>query len=279
MEKSTFAVSNRTITQTVGYSGVFRVDAATLDLLSLEFRAEDMNPGLTFCETLNRMEYAQLRINRVDFMLPSEAITSVIKDSGKRSTNVTKFTGCHQFLGESKLIFDEGSTATSTAAPGINQPLVEIPEGLTFDIALAQNIDPAVMSAGDTVQGKLAKPVEIPEQRVTLPAGTRVHGRIWMLGREYGQFSNLEFGVKWESLELGGKPQNLRLTLRSVTPLTAKTPDVTVKERAAAFREQDEATLEYLLFAFVKKTYQIPEGFETTWVSVKDAEAGNKPTK
>ena len=75
-------------------------------------------------------------MNNLDFLLPSEATTVVINSNGYQSTNRTVFSSCHQFLGESKLVFDDAPAPAAVAKP---KP-IEIPVGQTLVIATAQGL-------------------------------------------------------------------------------------------------------------------------------------------
>ncbi len=266
---SDYQISNSQVGQIVPYSGSFTVDAETLDLLKLSIHADDIPPALNFCEVSNEMDYTKLRVGNVDFMLPSEATTNIIRGDGARAENRTVFSGCHQFLGESKLFFDDAPAPDARVA-GPKQKLSEIPSGLTFFIGLTQKIDPSVAAAGDPIKGELMKAVEIPEGNVTLPKGTIVNGRICALLMEYGAKANLEFGVRWESLEREGTPQPLRLSLEAAVARTARTAGVIVEQpQFADLGDEVDNTIGYFVFPAVKKTYQIPATFQSRWVSLK----------
>ncbi len=265
---SDYELSNSRIRQIVPYSGSFSVDAETLDLLRIEIQADDIPPEMRFCQVSNQMDYAKLRMNDLDFMLPSEATTRVLRSDGTLAVNRTVFSGCHQFLGESKLLFDDPPVSAASPAEA-KQKLTAIPAGLTFYISLTQRVDPTKLSAGDLIKGVLAKPVEIRDSNVTLPKGTLLNGRICELLMEYGDLAELQFGVKWESIDVGGEPLPLRLALDRAIPGTAKTAEVNVNTpQLADFGAQADQTVGYLSFPFVKKTYQVPVGFQSRWVSL-----------
>ena len=266
---SSYHLSNARISQTVPYSGSFTVDPETLDLLKLDIHADDIPGAMSYCEVSNAMDYTKLRMNNLDFMLPSEATTQVIRVDGAMAENRTVFSGCHQFLGESKLLFDDAPAAGTTVAAAARRP-TEIPAGLTFDIGLTQKIDPATLAAGDPIKGTLLKTIEIPGTSETIPKGTLLKGRICMLLMDYNDWGALEFAIKWESLEWGGgASQPLRLLLEAAISSTAKTSEVNVKRaRRSDFGTPFDETIGYLQFPGVKKNYQIPMGFQSRWVSL-----------
>jgi hypothetical protein len=261
---SSYHLSNARISQTVPYSGSFTVDRETLDLLKLEIHADDIPGAMNYCGVSNEMDYTKLRMNDLDFMLPSEATTQVIRVDGGMAENRTVFSGCHQFLGESKLLFDDAPAASSTVATTERRP-TEIPAGLTFDIGLTEKIDPATMAAGDPIKGALVNAIQIPGG-ITIPQGTVLDGRISLLEMDYSDWGALEFSVKWESLEWDGSLQPLRLLLEAVVPGTAKTPDVNIKRvRANDSGGRIDPAIGHFQFLAVKKNYQIPVGFRSRW--------------
>ncbi len=262
---SSYHLSNVRISQTVPYSGSFTVDPETLDLLKLELHADDIPGAMNYCGVSNALDYTKLRMNDLDFMLPSEATTQVIRVDGSMAENRTVFSGCHQFLGESKLLFDDAPAAGATVASAERRP-TEIPAGLTFDIGLTEKIDPATMAAGDPIKGTLVNAIQIPGSAITIPQGTVLNGRISLLEMDYSDWGALEFSVKWESLEWDGSLQPLRLLLEAAVPGTAKTPDVNIKRvRANDSGGRIDPAIGHFQFPAVKKNYQIPVGFQSRW--------------
>ena len=181
-----------------------------------------------------------------------------------QSLNRTTFSGCHQFTGESKLIFDDPAVNASPSSQGPARPL-EMPPGLTLSIALAEFIDPAKDAAGDVVKGILKKPLTLPASGTTIPKGTALNGRICQLLQLFGEDeTTVEFGIKWESMISGGAKQPLALSVQSAVPGTAKADSVSASPHARGFPSK-ETHVGYFLISGVKKNYRIPMGFESVW--------------
>jgi hypothetical protein len=133
---------------------------------------------------------------------------------------------------------------------------------------LAQTVDPAKDAAGDLVKGVLKQPVQLPATGVLIPKGTALDGRICELLMLYGVDNTAaEFGIKWESIELGGLKQPLDLSVQSAVPGTAKADSVQASRHARGF-ESAETRIGYFLFSGVRKSYRIPAGFESVWVTL-----------
>lgn len=268
--RTSYVVANQAVSRRTAYSGTFAVDAETLDLLRLEIHADALAPELQMCELTSTLDYTKVRMNNLDFLLPSEADSLVINTDGHESLNRTVFSGCHQFMGESKLIFDDSAGAAPSASQPQTQSLA-IPAGLTLSIALAQVIDPAKDAAGDLVKGVLKKPLSITASGVTIPKGTALMGRICELLTLYGEDNTeMEFGIKWESMELPGAKQLLNLAVESAVPGTSKADSVSASPHARGFPSA-ETHVGYFLFSGVKKSYRIPAGFESLWVTLPAA--------
>jgi hypothetical protein len=263
---STYRISNAWLKRFTAYSGSFTADAETLDLLKLELHADPIPFELGFCEVSTEMDYTKLRMNNLDFLLPAEATTLLIGSDGHQSVNRTVFSSCHQFLGESKLMFEDQPTGPTISRT--TPQAVQIPPGETVLIGLAEKIDPATAGAGDPVKGRLTQPVEIPALRLTLPKGTVLHGRICELVVRYGDAATLNFGLKWETMEFGGINQTVHLSLKAATRGTAKTDDIEVRQPSLILGAPIDESIGYLSFPWVKKNYQIPAGFESRWVSL-----------
>jgi len=222
------------------------------------------------CELTTTLDYTHIRMNNVDFLLPSEAESLVINTNGHESLNRTIFSGCHQFMGESKLIFDDSAGGASAILPAPPQSL-KMPPGLTLSIALAQVIDPAKDAAGDVVKGVLKKPISLPASGVTIPKGTELSGRICELLTLRGEdMMDLEFGIRWESMDFGGSKQPLDLAVESAVPGTSKADSVSASSHARGF-PSGETGVGYFLFSGVGKNYRIPASFESVWVTLPAA--------
>jgi hypothetical protein len=270
--RTSYIVANQTVSRRTPYSGTFAVDAQTLDLLRLEIHADSLAPELKMCELTTTLDYTQVHMNNLDFLLPSEADSLVINVDGHESLNRTVFSGCHQFMGESKLIFDDSAARVSAASQPPAQS-IKIPAGLTLSIALAQVIDPAKDAAGDVVKGVLKKPLSLPASGLTIPKGTELSGRICELLMLYGEDATaVEFGIKWENMEFDGAQQPLELSVQSAVPGTAKADGVKASPYARVRTPQpEENRIGYFSFPSVRKSYRIPAGFESVWVTLPAA--------
>jgi hypothetical protein len=269
LSRSGYTVSNKTLSRLTGYGGSFSVDAQTLDLLKLEIQTDLLPSELGMCQIATVLDYTQVHMNSMDFLLPSEANMRIIDPDGSVSHNRTQFSACHEFHGESKLIFDDSSTASAPASATALQR-ISLPPGVKVPVALAQNVDPATAAAGDPVTGKLTRSVKDPSTNLVVPKGTELKGRILELRSSYsGALSVLEFGLKWESFALNGASQPLDLLVKSAIPGSTKLPMIRSRwpDIDATFRPESPG-VGYFVFPDVPPQYKIPAGFEAEWVTV-----------
>ena len=265
LPNSGYTVSNSAVTRTVGFSGTFSADAQTLDLLKLEVQLNDIPPELNICDAVTTLVYNTLRINSVDFLLPAEVTTSVLNRRGVVATNRTVFSSCHQFMGESKLSFDD-QPATNDAQAGVAEALA-LPTGVTVYAALNEKIDPASSAAGDPITGRLTRPLSIPGSAIDIPQGAVLHGHVCQLLLRYGFTRSLQLGLRWENVEFGGTRYPLQLALDEIVPGTAKTDKVYVKDDQLTPPNARDRMIGYFLFRDIDKKYQIPAGFESRWIT------------
>src|SRR5579862_6132296 len=77
LEKSHYSFFNRKERTMIGYQGMFLVDRKNDDLVRLVITGQPSAETGT-CEITTTMEYARVRLNRSDFMLPTEAHLKIV---------------------------------------------------------------------------------------------------------------------------------------------------------------------------------------------------------
>ncbi len=174
---------------TTGYEGTVLVDPETAELTRLTLRTSSIPAETGACEVNNTMSYNRFRLNGSDFLLPSETHLHITGQNGVETDNLTVYSGCHEFLGESKLSFetpldepDRESTAPRSE--------VTIPAGLPFQLSLAENIHVGTAAAGDTVKAVLTTDLRDQSKKVLVPKGTPVLCRILRIRRRYFHDTN-----------------------------------------------------------------------------------------
>ncbi|HEX4169574.1 MAG TPA: hypothetical protein VHZ55_29270, partial [Bryobacteraceae bacterium] len=105
-DKSGFSVGNRTYSAIVPYAGVFLADPKSFDIVRLVVDVDQLPEQLHACDDTTTLDYASVLLNDAQFLLPRRALLRIVNDDRSEFENRTAFSGCHEFLGESKLRFD-----------------------------------------------------------------------------------------------------------------------------------------------------------------------------
>ena len=190
---------------TTGYEGTVLVDLATAELVRLTLGTSSIPAETGACEVNNNMSYSRFRLNGSDFLLPAETHLHIRGQNGVETDNLTVYSGCHEFLGESKLSFETPKDVPDreSTAPRAE---VTIPAGLPFRLSLTENIQVATAAAGDPVKAVLATDLRDQSKKVLIPKGTPVLCRILRIRRSYfhGTDARVELLLGLENFALPG---------------------------------------------------------------------------
>ena len=168
---------------TAAYEGTLLVDPQTAELVSLTLRTTAMPPATGACEVTHTMSYGHFRLNGSGFLLPSETRMHITELNGVETENLTAYSGCHEFRGESTLNF-ETPPDTPEQTPSPPRAEMIIPAMLPLRLALAESINVATAAAGDTVKAVLTADLR-DRMKVLIPKGTPVSCRILRIRRRY----------------------------------------------------------------------------------------------
>ena len=97
------------------------MDVQTLDMVRLEVAADDIPPSLGLTASTDSINCRRLRVGVSDFLLPVSSEASFADSSGRVSRNRTEFSGCHQFVGESRITFGEGLPVAEATEPPVRR--------------------------------------------------------------------------------------------------------------------------------------------------------------
>ncbi|MFZ0595275.1 MAG: hypothetical protein WAM39_32730 [Bryobacteraceae bacterium] len=273
-DKSAFIVKNKKYSVIVPYSGVFFADPKTLDLVRLVVDAERLPQQLRACDDTTTLDYSRIWLNNAQFLLPQNVLMRITGDNGSEFENRTVFSACHEFLGESTLSFNtpvySQVKASETPEP---QPLT-LPAGLRFTLALTRPIETETAAAGDTITAKLTTPLAEEHNRVLVPKGATVTGRIVKVERLYGA-SSLILGIRLETIERNGVAQPFPARLFTVVK---RFSDVThpfsliAAQTLGSFDQMpqlDDVAVTALRLEHVTKNYVIRRGLELEGTTIE----------
>lgn len=192
---------------TVAYSGSFWAEKQTLDLMRLDVHADAIPPHLMLLSASEQMEYRRMKIGNSDFLLPWRAVMTLVDLDGHESRNVTLFSGCRRYAGESFLTFEEPPPATLESAADAPE-LIELPPGIRLPIQLQTPIDDRTSMVGDRVTAVIHANVK-RNKEVVVPKGAVVNARIVHLEKVGGPVAYFIVGLQLESVEFDNKRAEL----------------------------------------------------------------------
>ena len=270
-EKSHYTFGQGIHRVTTAWDGTFWVDPKTADLVRLEVSTSELPQETGACYASTALDYAQVRLKGIDFLLPSASVLKILKTNGGESVNRTTFSNCHEFLGESKISFDRSPDEKVPEATHGEQAMA-IPAGLHFRVALMQGLDTATSAAGDPVKAKLLTPIQ-NGPRVLVPAGAAVAARIVRMREFYGDATSISLEVKLETVDMG------RTAVRLIAaPDTGATFQLQ-KGRGNLQKRIELGTLRGLedrsasfVFRSVSLPYLIRTGLESSWITAAPAD-------
>ncbi len=267
LAKSHYSIGSRAHSAVVEYGGAFLVDKKTFDLVRLSVSADRFPAEVDTCEATIAVDYGITRLNGSQFLLPKDSHLRVVTPDGSEFRNETTFSGCHEFLGQSTLRFDAPS---GTAQDAVQKTVVKsfaIAPGLRFKIALAQSIDTTTAAAGDPVQAALTTAINEKHDRIFVPRGSAVTGRIVRIERRYYSVSQtLLLAVQLETVMVNGvrQPFNARLESEETTAKRRmkRNDALELREELGSFGEMQEFKPGILEFRGVTSDYVIKQGLE-----------------
>ncbi len=212
----------------MAFDGSLFADPANSDLVRLIVHTEQLPAETGICEITRDVDYGRVQMNGSEFLLPTEVRISSIHTDGTLAENRTHYSGCREFRGDSTVRFETESEETP---PRRSAPArLRLPSGLAFQVIFADRIDPAQAAAGDPIQGRLKAAIRDASNKILVPEGAAVTGRImsirrfynasWLPSRERthrGAGPSLSVAIRLETIDLGGGPQPFHAVFDSGT--------------------------------------------------------------
>jgi hypothetical protein len=195
---SGFRIRVGTKEATVAFHGSFWADPATLDVTRLEVEADDIPLDLHLLRTGNSVDYQRTDIGGASFLLPRSSELRMIDDDNTESVNSITFTSCHQYLGESKLIFSDPEESSKPVTKQVET--IVVPEDLTMNLALETPIRSGVTAVGDPVSFILKKDLK-RDGVIYFEKGAVVHGRITLLRKHQMLGEGWAIGIQLHEIQ------------------------------------------------------------------------------
>lgn len=248
-----------------GYSGGFRVDWTSGDLLSLRTITDQLPRETDLCSIEIRTNYRQVELGGSEFLLPGEVVTTMFQRDGGQQETQTKYEDCRTFSGEATLHFD-GSAPSSDPQITHASRIEDLPRGLLLRIRLASKIDAKSNWVGDPVEGTLDQPLR-RNKVVIAPKGARVEGRITRLLAVELPAPGLEVGIEWSRIIAGAVTYRVSARLMQEVGLTKPRGS---RVRSSYFEDRDDRLSNYIVVT--GKDLALDRRFFANWRSVRPAE-------
>lgn len=227
----TYDEQKREVSGVVGYHGSIWSDASNREVVRFTVVADDIPPFLPYKSATLSVEYQPVKISEQVFLLPVRA-EQELAEVNRASVNRISFSGCRQYSGESRLVFEEeeGSGGDAAAAPTESVKALALPPNVWLELQLESAIQIGRAVVGDPVTFKLRRPVQVPSGP-KIPKGALVHGRLtYFRDRPFVflgfELHEIEFpgylGTLTANIVEASSPQGSRSRFRVYPPQAAK---------------------------------------------------------
>lgn len=191
----------------IAYRGSFYVIPATATVRRLEVVADQFRDGKA-CRVVDTMDYHTVKIGSGDFSLPEVSTMDILYPTGDEARNVTHFSGCREYVGESRLIFDDPDDAASPAAAA-REALKSLPPKTRIRVRIDPPIDSDTGAAGDAITGVVEREVR-EKGHVLVRTTDRLHGRILQMEQNMLPTPRWTLAIRFDSIERDGVTQPVR---------------------------------------------------------------------
>ncbi len=251
----------------VGYQGRVYNDAETLEISRIEIHIDEVPPSLPLQEGHKVIDYAPMDIGGVRHVLPVSMEMTLVDLNGGENRNRAVFSGCRQYLGESRLIFED----PLPAAPAPQQPVEwTLPEGLDVRLKLTGTLDLSKSAMGDPVVFEVSRD-SVRGGQVWLPRGAKVRLRLDHIACRDFPTSHCFFALAPGRFEFQNKSGEFRAEL--VQPDLWRTMEMLLRNVRPQLRtipvEMGQAPEGAVILLVGGRRGKLPSGFQTVWRTLK----------
>jgi hypothetical protein len=209
LAKSHYSYSTHTGTgsgQIVPFGGTFYAVPVTAELKRLVVEATQFPSG-DVCRVVDTMDYHTVKIGSGEFLLPEVSTMEVLYREGEEDLNETRYSGCHEFTGESTIRFDdpeEPGSAASTAKAALKA----LPPKTRIRVKIDPPLNSDTAAAGDAITGVVEHEVKAKGQ-VVVRTTDRLHGRVLRLEQHMMGQPRWVVAIRFDSIERDGVEQEV----------------------------------------------------------------------
>ena len=245
----------------VGYHGSFWVDAGSLQLLRLEVVADDIPPFLGIASASDRIDYASVRIGTSDFLLPERSELTLTDVIGNENRNLTHFSHCRQYAGESVISFDDPPEEIEAPAPVES---IELPGNLTMETVLETPVTPGKTARGDQLTATVLRDVK-SKGLLVVPKGARLSGRFLGADKLSGRVTSVLFTLEFTEVEFANKRASLVAQLEDAGPLGAGYRVTVLQRRQEASDLEEKSALGRAELLVQGNRLELMRGLRLVW--------------
>ncbi len=212
LEKSRYTYNTGDgVNRTVAYHGQLLVDPVTAELRRLIVNADDFPASSGVCQTLHTIDYQRERIGDGDFVLPEKSQFAVLYSDGMEAVNETKFSGCHEYVAESKIHFEgEDDAATEQVVEKTPGAVRRISPNTKLQVSIDPPVDATTAAAGDIITGVIAHEVRNSGEIVAWE-GDKLQGRLLRLEEQNIGVPIWTVSIQFDTINHNGTRQAIRL--------------------------------------------------------------------
>jgi hypothetical protein len=151
------------------------------------------------------MDFSRVSMGSKELLMATYTTQRFIYPDGRETENTTRFSNCHEYVGESTVKFFPEAQPVATGTATKEESVAEaIPTWIRFKMELTAPIESETAAHGDPFHARLAEPL-LDGKRTLAPKGARVEGRLSALHIDYGQHPETWFGLTPETIEIRGE--------------------------------------------------------------------------
>jgi hypothetical protein len=200
--------TNNGVSRTVPWGGTFYAIPATAQLRRLVVEAIQFPVGEA-CRVLDTMDYKRVKIGAGEFLLPEVSRMAVLYPSGEETLNETRYSGCHEFTGQSTIRFDADDEPNS-AANVAKEALKALPPKTHIRVHIDPPVNTETAAAGDPITALVDREVK-DKGKVVIRATDKLHGRILRLEQTMVPEPRWTVAIRFDSIERDGVEQPVSL--------------------------------------------------------------------
>jgi hypothetical protein len=194
------------VSRTLPWAGTFYAVPSTAQLKRLVIHAF---PAGDACRVEDTMDYARVKIGSGEFLLPEVSKMAVLYPNGEETLNETRYSGCHEFTGQSSIRFDDPDEPNS-AANAAKEALKSLPPKTHIRVHIDPPVNTDKAAAGDQITAVVDREVK-EKGKVVVRVTDKLHGRILRLEQTMVPEPRWTVAIRFDSIERDGVEQPVYL--------------------------------------------------------------------